>query len=184
MINDAVEYIRKEVRAHLGIDDSEAIIDNVHVMKEENNANGVFISIVNVKEETTLKNGDHYVRENNQVRYKEPPIYLNLYLLFAYRFEDYGQSLLRLSQTVELFQSRRVFSADNDVPANPFPANLEKLIFDFVNLNFEELNHLWGVLGGAYFPSVLYKVRMVKVQRNVTSEASEITSIQLVANMK
>jgi len=182
MINDAVEYIRREVRDRLGIDESEAIIDNIHAMKEPDNATGVFISIVNVKEETTLKNGDHYVRENNQVRYKEPPVHLNLYLLLAYKFEDYGQSLLRLAQTVELFQSKRVFSADNDVPANPFPATLEKLIFDFVNLNFEELNHLWGVLGGAYFPSVLYKVRMIKVQANVTVAAPEIAQIQLVTN--
>ncbi|MGH6784321.1 MAG: DUF4255 domain-containing protein, partial [Sphingomicrobium sp.] len=184
MINEAIDYIRRELRDYLGVDDTEVIIDNAHVLKDAANSKGAYISIVNVKEETALKNGEHYVRENNQVRYKEPPVYLNLYLLLSFEFDDYGQSLLRLSQAVELFQSKRVFSAENDTPANQFPATLEKLVFDFVNLNFEELNHLWGVLGGAYYPSVLYKVRLVKVQRDVTAPAPEIGKIQLVASVQ
>lgn len=179
MINDGVEYIRRELRNHLGVDDTEVITDHAHVLKENNNANGAYISIVNIKEETTLKNSEHYLRENNQLRYKEPPIFLNLYLLFAFEFESYSASLLRLSETVELFQSKRVFSAENDTVANPFPATLEKLIFDFNNLNFEELNHLWGILGGAYFPSILYKVRLLRLQRDVSVEGPEITTVQV-----
>jgi len=48
-----------------------------------------------------------------------------------------------------------------------------------VNMNFEELNHLWGVLGGAYFPSVVYKVRLVKVQFDTATAAPEVTTIEL-----
>jgi uncharacterized protein DUF4255 len=180
MINEGVDYIRREVRNYLQINDADVITDNVHVLKGENGApEGVYLSVVNVREETALKNGDHYVRENNQLRHKEPPVHLNVYLLFAVAFSDYGQSLLRLSQVVELFQSKRVFTAENEAPANPFPQSLEKLIFDFTSLNFEELNHLWGVLGGAYFPSVLYRVRLIKVQRNVSEAAPEVTAIGL-----
>ena len=43
------------------------------------------------------------------------------------------------------------------------------------NLNFEQLNHLWGVLGGAYFPSVLYKVRLVKIRSDADMPAPEIS---------
>lgn len=179
MIKDAVEFIRTEVKRYLQVDDGDVIADNVHVMKEENNAAGVYISVVNVEEETTLKNTPHTIRQNNQVRYKEPPVFLNLYLLFSFEFQNYSTSLHRLSQTIELFQGRRSFSAENDVPANPFPTSLERLIFDFCNMNFEELNHLWGIQGGAYFPSVLYKVRLVKVQRDESVEGPEITSIQV-----
>ena len=179
MINDAIEYVRKEVKAFLNIADADAIINNVHVLKETSPAEGVYISLVNLKEETALKNGDHRVRENNQVRYKEPPVHLNLYLLFVFAFNDYAKNLLKLSQTVELFQGKRVFSADNDLPANPFPASIEKLIFDFTSLNFEELNHLWGVLGGNYFPSVLYRVRLIKVLHATTLAAPEITNLEL-----
>ena len=179
MINDAVDYIRREVRNHLGVDDSEVLVDNVHIIKEPDNANGVYISLVNVEEETALKNTSHHIRQNNQVHYKEPPVFLNLYLLFSFEFQNYSASLLRLSQTIELFQSKRSFSAENEAPANPFPPTLERLIFDFCNLNFEQLNHLWGVQGGAYFPSVLYKVRLVRVQRDESVEGPEITTIQV-----
>ncbi|MNN16384.1 hypothetical protein D3C81_1295200 [compost metagenome] len=48
-----------------------------------------------------------------------------------------------------------------------------------VNMNFEELNNLWGVLGDAYFPSVVYKVRMVKVQLDEIEDAPEVTTIVL-----
>lgn len=179
MINDAVDYIRREVRNYLGVDDTEVILDNVHVLKESQNNTGVYISLVNVEEETTLRNSPHTIRENNQVRYKEPPIFLNLYLLFSFEFSDYPASLLRLSQTVELFQNKRAFSAENEASGNPFPSTLELLVFDLYNMSFEQLNHLWGIQGGAYFPSVLYKVRLVKVQRDESVEGPEITTIQV-----
>jgi len=61
----------------------------------------------------------------------------------------------------------------------PFPATLEKLTFDMVNMNFEQLNNLWGVLGGSYFPSVVYKVRLVKVQAAETVQAPEILETEI-----
>ena len=82
---------------------------------------------------------------------------------------------------VLVFQNKRWYSAatQTGIGAIPFPATLEKLTFEMVNMNFEELNNLWGVLGGAYFPSIVYKVRMVKVQLDDIEAAPEITSIQL-----
>ena len=62
---------------------------------------------------------------------------------------------------------------------NPFPQTLEKIIFDIYNLDFEKLNHLWGVLGCSYFPSVLYKVRLIKVQADISAPGPEITTIQV-----
>jgi hypothetical protein len=47
-------------------------------------------------------------------------------------------------------------------------------------MNFEQLNHLWGILGGKYLPSVLYKIRRVTVDEEATiSEAGFIKEIQL-----
>jgi len=46
-------------------------------------------------------------------------------------------------------------------------------------MNFEQLNHIWSVLGGNHYPSVLYKTRIVKVQRNEHVAAPEVTSISL-----
>jgi hypothetical protein len=179
MIDDAIDYIRREVEERLTLDSSDVHLGNIHVLKDQNNNRGLYMSVVNLEEETTLRNTSHVVRQNNSVRYQEPPVFLNTYLLFAADFSDYAASLLRLSQTIELFQSQRVFDAAHASATNAFPATLEKLVFDFTNLNFEQLNHMWGVLGGTYLPSVLYKVRVVKIQLDETVSGPEITTIHV-----
>jgi len=181
VIGDAIEFIRKEVRDYLGVDNAEVIINSARKLVEDTNPPGAYISLVNVQEETTLRNSPHTERQFGQLKYIEPPVHLNLYLLFAFEFLTYATSLVHLSKTVELFQTKRWFSpATQTLPgANSFPASLEKLVFEMVNMNFEELNNLWGVLGGAYFPSVVYKVRLVKLQAADVAPAPEITTIQL-----
>ena len=184
MIDDALEYIRKEIREDLNLADQEVMIDNLHVLKDETNAEAAYVSLVNLQEEAALKNTEHFVRQNGKVHYKEPPVHLNLYVLLAFEFDSYETSLLRLSQTIELFQNKRHFSGANERPGNPFPAALDKLVFDFHNVDFEQLNHLWGVLGGAYFPSVLYKVRLVQVQRDETLVGPEILTVEVESTLR
>ncbi len=181
MIGDAIEFIRKEVRQHLGVADDEVIINSARKLVESANPPGAYISLVNVQEEPALRNTPHVERRLGHAEYIEPPVYLNLHLLFAFEFLTYASSLVHLSKTVELFQTKRWFSPATQTAAGAiaFPATLEKLVFEMVNMNFEELNNLWGVLGGAYFPSVVYKVRLVKVQLDATTTAPEITTIEL-----
>jgi hypothetical protein len=186
VIADAVEFIRKELRDHLGVADDEVIINSARKLVEDANPPGAYISVVNVQEEAALRNTPHTERRQGQTQYVEPAVYLNLYLLFAFEFLTYPSSLAHLSKTVELFQSKRWFAAATqaNAGANPFPPTLEKLVFDMVNMNFEELNHLWGVLGGAYFPSVVYKVRMVKVQFDAAAPAAEVRTIKVDATVQ
>lgn len=184
MIDDAIAYIRRELVGYLGVVDTDVITGNVHALKEDNATRGLYVSVVNLEEEPTLRNTSHAVRQNGIVHYQEPPVHLNLYVLFAADFGNYGASLLRLSQTVELFQGKRVFDAATAAAGNPFPATLEKLIFDYHNLNLEQLNHLWGVLGGAYFPSAVYKVRLVRIQRQLSVAGPEITTIQVETRLR
>ena len=179
MIDDAVAFIRKEVVRHLSVADEEVIVESASKLIEENNKSGAYISVVNIQEETVLRNTPHVEKRLGQTHYIEPPVHLNLFLLFAFEFQAYDTSLVHLSKTIELFQSKRWFAAANQHATNPFPASLEKLVFEMEKLDFEQLNNLWGVLGGGYFPSVVYKVRLVKVQSADTQAAPEITTIQL-----
>ncbi|MCY1398746.1 hypothetical protein D3C76_618950 [compost metagenome] len=181
MIADAVEFIRKEVRRHLGVADAEVIANSARKLVDESSALGAYISLINLQEEPVLRNSPHVEKRVGKSRYIEPPVFINLYLLFAFKFQDYDASLTHLSKTIELFQSKRWFSAatQSGPGAIAFPTKLEKLVFEMVNMNFEELNNLWGVLGDAYFPSVVYKVRMVKVQLDEIEDAPEITTIVL-----
>ncbi|HWR83759.1 MAG TPA: DUF4255 domain-containing protein [Candidatus Deferrimicrobium sp.] len=183
MINEALSYIRRKVRDGLdpNVSDGEVILGNIHALKENTNQRGVYISLVNLEEEATLKNTNHY-RRNDDAWYPQQTLYLNLYLLFAFNFQDYSASLIRLSKTVEFFLKNPVFPTSDESAANSFPTELEKLIFDIYNLNFEQLNHLWSILGGAYFPSVLYKVRLIKVHHIETDKVKEVETIVVETN--
>lgn len=179
MILDALNYLRDELTFELGLAPNEVMIENLRVLKETDNTNGLYISLFNVEQEGILKNTPHYTQVNNQLRYKEPPVYLNLFVLFAFEFSNYGTSIQRMSDTIEYFQSKHWFSAENERAANPFPADLNKIMLELFSLNFEQMNYIWGVLGGDHFPSVMYKLRLIKLQRDVDVAGPEITTISV-----
>jgi hypothetical protein len=178
MIKRSLEYLTEELAFGLGLDSTDVQLDNLKKLQEEN-AQGIVISLLNVEEENTLKNTPHFVRKNNRLLYKEPPVFLNLNILMAFEFEDYGTSLQRLEEAVNFFQSRRGFGPETERDDNPFPSGVQKLILDLQHLNFEHLNHIWSISGGSHFLSLLYKVRLVKIQPGDETEAPEIDTIQL-----
>jgi hypothetical protein len=181
MIAAAVEFLRKELRDHLGVADDEVMLNSARRLAENNNPPGAYISLINVEEETALRNLPHVERRQGQLLRVEPPVHLNLCLLFAFEFQAYETTLAHLSKAVELFQLKRWFGPETQTGpnANAFPPELERLVLEMVNLDFEALNNLWGILGGAYFPSVVYRLRLIKVQADVTAPEPEITTIQL-----
>ena len=160
------------------------MIESARVLSGQNNNLGAYITLVNVEEEPALRNLPTVERLGGALQRQEPPVHLNLYLLFSFEFLTYETSLLHLSNTIGLFQEKRVYSAANASAINPFPAGLEKLIFELHNMNFEALNNLWGVMGGAYFPSIIYKVRMVRIQVAQQGPADEISTIALNTALK
>jgi hypothetical protein len=177
MIKQALEYISEELASGLGLGIEDVSLGNLQKIQEKHEQ-GLVISLLNVEEESTLKNTPHYIRKNNQLLYKEPPVYLNMNVLMAFEFDDYGTSLQRLAETVEFFQNKRWFTAENEEASNPFPSGLKKLVMDLQELNFEQLNHIWSISGGAHFPSLLYKIRLIKIQPEDEVEGPEIDTIQ------
>ena len=152
MIDTALEFIRIELRGHLGVTDGEVVIGSAKRLTEENNAEGAYIALVNIEEERALRkapNTEH-----------EPPVPLSLYVLFAFSFGTYEASLLHLGSTVKLFQSKRFFDASTQTSINPMPPGLERLAFDVHNMAFDQLSRLWGMHGGSYVPSVVYRVHL------------------------
>jgi hypothetical protein len=97
---------------------------------------------------------------------------MNLYLLFAFDFQNYGMSLFNLSQTIALFQHRRRFTKTDDRPANPWPDRAGMLAFDHHNMSFEALNNLWSIMGGTLFPCVIYKVRLFEIRQLAEDQAA------------
>jgi hypothetical protein len=157
---------------------------NVAQLQEGNSGNNnqtheqnAYMTLVNVEEDRIGKAQENFVRKENGIVYKNPEKYLNLYVLFSVNLSSYEEALRRLSLIIQFFQQQNVFDPINSPSLD---AKIVKLIVDMYSLNFEQLNHLWGILGGKYLPSVLYKVRRVTIDEDATiSEAGFIREIQL-----
>ncbi len=98
---------------------------------------------------------------------------------FVANHSDYYTALSRLSEVIDFFQAKPYFSPLD----SGFPNNFAKLTFEVYSLKMEQLNHLWGILGGLYFPSVLYKERIKKIRKVLEDkDGPEIKEIQLGAH--
>ncbi len=89
-----------------------------------------------------------------------PPFYLNLQVMMAANFNgnNYPEALKFISSTIIFFQRHSLF---NHQITPELDERIEKLILEVENLTIQDLSNLWGLLGGKYLPSVLYKVRVV-----------------------
>jgi len=147
------------------------------------------LSMVNIREEKSLKNLSNQVRNNATLRvvYQNPPVFLNFHILLVATHTNYSNALLQLSRAIKFFQFANVFDQDSvspsslmtNAPANPLD-QLEtfKLIFDIYSPTMEEVNHLWGTLGGKQYPFALYTLRLLEMKFKATqAEAGLITQV-------
>ncbi len=141
--------------------------------------NKVIISLLNIREEKTLKNGPFSRRNDTTLKteYFSPPVFLNLYLLISAGQNSYVNALIFLSRIVSFFQAKNVFTHENTTPITsasevPVTERMDefKIILDLHSPSFEELNHIWGTLGGKQLPSVMYVARLIEVKRFVEPE--------------
>jgi len=138
-------------------------------------ASDAFISLVNIEEDRVSKSQENFVRGNNTIIYKNPKVYLNLYLLFSVNMSSYTESLKRLSYIIQFFQYRNVFTP---VSSPTLPDGIEQLIFDLYTLTFQDLNNLWGVMGSKYLPSAIYKMRLISISEEfVQGQAGVIQQV-------
>jgi hypothetical protein len=146
-------------------------------------------SMVNIREEKTLKNLSNQKRNDAKltVVYENPPVFLNFHILIVATHSNYSNALLMLSRAIRFFQFENVFDQDSvapssltiNVPSNPLD-QLEafKLIFDLYSPTMEEVNHLWGTLGGKQYPFVLYTLRLLELKfKAVRAESGLITEV-------
>ncbi len=141
----------------------------------------IVLSLVNLMEEATLKNISAYSTVGNHFEIANPPVFLNLFLLFTANFTssgnvssatDYSAGLTRLSQIIEFLQSKRVFTIQNSPTSNAlYNADIQhiKVTIELFSMTFEQINHLWGSLGGKQMPFVMYKAGILPVKRHFTT---------------
>jgi hypothetical protein len=200
MITHALIILQKELEAHLievygPINLKKVILGNMAEGINSGSTAGMIdrdklvFTVVNIKEEKALKNLPAYVRNDSalSVSYENPPVFVNLLLLVTATHTLYDNATLDLSRTIRYFQHKNVFTPDTVAPtsmdiSSPVTEHdqLEtfKLILDLYSPSLEEVNHLWGTLGGKQYPFVLYMLRMLDLKyKAVTKKSGLITEV-------
>lgn len=204
MIRTALEFIKKELDAYIverEQDPAHYSIGNTVDLKPIILPNGslntadtghVTIMLVGVEEERREGKRPVYIpTDDKQFAKLNPPIELDLYLLFASHNSHYQTALRDLSNTVSFFQANPVFDEQKFPSLNSFvidPTNkpwqtIERLSFRLHTLSFEQQNNLWGMIGSKYMPNVVYKVNMLTVfETKAKEKAPKVSELNLTEN--
>ncbi len=184
MIFRALNILKSELQHHLSAHLKEgesvilgniALLDNQSLPGNGNVSNldgKVVLTLVNIKQEETLRNVPHYKVDDGQTVYKNPPIHLNLFVLVTANSSSYETSLKYLDQIIKCFQAKNIFTNQNSFEQFNDPDIDQKelgpfrLLIELYSPSFEETNYLWSTLGGKQLPSACYKVRVLAVEQD------------------
>lgn len=178
MIDRALLLLRNELDDFISksIGSADVVVDNIGLLETTSGdtlTRRIVITLVNLEEESTLKNTPALKKPvSGPAIYENPPIFLNLYVLITcnYSGDDYIHALERLSTIIKFFQSRNTFSYSTSTggapPLDPGILDL-RFTMELYTLTFEQINHLWGSLGGRQIPFVMYKLRLIALTERV-----------------
>lgn len=108
------------------------------------------VSLLNVEREMTGGISTPVQRTEEGYARMQPPLLLNLNVMLAAVFDErqYAESLSLLTDTLSFIQSVPRFEVDGTW-----------YTIEIVNLTLQDLNNMWTLLGGQYYPSVACKIR-------------------------
>lgn len=138
--------------------------DGKYAIKDDH----IGVSIINLEEESatreqlpqvTYQDGQHVVLE--------PPLKMNVYLMFAAHYTHYDQAIKYLSHVLTFFQARRVFTRERYASLD---SKLERLVVELQRLDYEQLNQVWAFIGAKQLPSAVYRIRLVCMQEEQQSD--------------
>ncbi|MFC7348890.1 DUF4255 domain-containing protein [Chryseobacterium zhengzhouense] len=179
MIKEVLTVLKDQLNDSEGLEDI-AVVDDIAKHDDDTSGLGdkVVITLLNVEEESTLKNRSRYnkvpISENStqyEMKMESPPAYLNLYVMISANRATYENALINISKVIEVFQTNSVLQY-SDPAGNK--ENDFKFRIELHSIPFEQLSYVWGLLGGKVMPSVLYKISVIKIS------AKDATSIELI----
>lgn len=188
MIDVALKFISSELNQYLNnklsldvASKDPVVLGNISKLSEAAANNDleekVILTLVNLEEERMLRNPEKFTRVEDRLEQRNPKIFLNLYCLFAVNKSKYSEALKYLSFVIQFFQHRSVF---NHITDPLLDEKIEKLLLELYTINFEQTNHLWGTMGGKYYPSALYKMRLITIDESFKeAEGEMITRVSI-----
>lgn len=182
MIDSAINYLASQLNQYLRrrFDLSEDIVVVSNVLELDGSvaphaSNKMLVFLVGLEKDTVPYRKSANGMASDRSVLAHPPVFLNLHLMFAGSFagSNYSEALKFVSNTVNFFQSLPVFDRENSPDLDEM---IDKLTVEIVNLDVRDLSSLWGMLGGRYLPSVLYKVRMVSYAEGIQGQVETLRS--------
>lgn len=133
------------------------------------NAPPVLLSLINLKEESALKNSAYSRVNSNTLKteYFNPFVYMNAYLIFSSRRTSYINAIGDIARVIRFMQGQSIFEAT-------FDGTVFKTVVNIYSPTFEDLNHIWAILGGKIFPSVMYTMRVAELKSDKFTEGAGV----------
>lgn len=146
----------------------------------------VMVTLINLEEDRVAESQYNYQRINDKIQVINPPVNINVYVLFSVFASNYPTSLRLLSYIISFFQSRSVFDSElypqlnaKVEPDKPWQ-KVGRLVTTLHGTTFEQQNNLWAAIGAKYMPNVIYKVRTMSfIDTEPKMEAPPVTEITI-----
>lgn len=190
MLYEALQILTNEVNVFLDQEglDPWVVLENIALLETEHESaadmnNRVVLTLLTIDEETTLRNFTNSRVVGGKTEVRNDKVNLNLYVLFSGNMTSYKNSLIYISKVIEFFQGKNIFTQSNSQRIesiyNAHNLNDFRFTMELYTPTFEDLNYIWGTLGGKQFASALYKLSLVTIEHNVpVSESALITQIR------
>jgi hypothetical protein len=171
MIHNVLTVIAQQLnefmRNELNLSEDMVVVNSLVDLKGDPNMqieNRVCLFLQRIEEEKVAKSGGFQANPG-----MAPPVRVSLHIVFAANFPDpnYLEALRFISLVLEFFQGHGTFDRSN-TPG--LPAGLDKLTFDLADMDYQEMNNLWSLIGAKYIPSLVYKARMLTFSQDMIRE--------------
>jgi hypothetical protein len=144
--------------------------------------NTVVPLLINIEEEKLLRPANryqgHYDNAAGVLTGKNPPISLNLFVLFVCKFSAYEQSLKFLSHIIRFFQQNLLLDGENCSELKNHP-EIQQLRLELVTMPLAQQNELWSALKTQYHPSALYKVGILVFQDSAEESVAPVKAREI-----
>lgn len=168
-------------------------------LESELSGSSIILSIINIEEDTILKNTSIFTRNANNPKQIHNTVYPKKQYVFSIIFGSYTQNqhhylegLVKLQQIMQFFEDNRIcyFNATNDtsnlITHTTYQAlsqvNQEQYVpifIDAVNLNIDQVNQVWSYLNTKYMPSVIFKLRYIPIPTSINENIGIIEEISI-----
>ena len=181
-ISPLLEFIKERITQFSDTPNS-VNLGNIGLLNDDvlraNNFSKIFLSVLNIEEERLARDPNLFARlgpTSDYSRLNNAHKYFSLTLLFAAVSSNdrYTEVLQRLERVIECFQDKHIY----EIPLTGQAAD-HRVIFELQNQDLNQQNQMWSILGGVYFPSVIYKVKMIPIKSTAEDGFGEIERIRL-----